>query len=94
MLLTLRSGGIAVVVYAAALILTLTTTRLDDKLSLHRLNSTTFEIMEPEVGLSDMNFPDRNSFQCLYSRSSIKNWQLGGRSMHAGLLGLSWAGCW
>lgn len=41
-LLTFKSGGFAIVVYAFSLIITLVTTRMDDKLSLYHHNSTIF----------------------------------------------------
>ena len=47
-LLTLRSGGISVLVYWATLLLTLVTTRVDDKLSLFQHNATLFTDMEEE----------------------------------------------
>ena len=48
-LLTFKSGGFAIVIYAFSLIVTLVTTRIDDKLSLYQHNSTVFEDMEDEV---------------------------------------------
>ena len=47
-MLTLRSGGISVLVYWATLLLTLVTTRVDDKLSLFQHNATLFTDMEEE----------------------------------------------
>ena len=42
-LLTFKSGGFAIIIYALSLIVTLVTTRLDDKLSLYQHNSTLFD---------------------------------------------------
>ena len=47
-LLTLQSGGVSILIYWATLLLTLVTTRLDDKLSLFQHNSSLFEDMEPQ----------------------------------------------
>ena len=47
-MLTLRSGGISVLIYWATLLLTLVTTRVDDKLSLFQHNATLFTDMEEE----------------------------------------------
>ena len=41
-LLTFKSGGLAIVVYAFSLIITLITTRMDDYLSLYVHNATLF----------------------------------------------------
>ena len=49
LLLTFRSGGVAILVYAATLIVTLVTTRLDDKISLYTYNATIFEQMDEVV---------------------------------------------
>ena len=51
-LLMLRSGGIAIVVYAVSLVVTLVTTRLDDKISLYSHNATLFEQMDQQVNLT------------------------------------------
>ncbi len=48
-MVTLRSGAMAILVYAATLIITLATTKLDDKISLYRMNATLFQAMEPLV---------------------------------------------
>ncbi|XP_059079909.1 transmembrane protein 237-like [Tigriopus californicus] len=45
-LFTLKSGGIAIFVYASTLIITLTNVTLDDRLSLHRVNVTYLESLE------------------------------------------------
>ena len=55
LLLTLRSGGLAIIVYAASLIITLATTGLDDKISLFAVNSTLFEAMDEEDLKAEMN---------------------------------------
>ena len=47
-LITLQSGGVSILIYWATLLLTLVTTRLDDKLSLFQHNSSLFEDMEPQ----------------------------------------------
>jgi len=47
-LVTFQSGGLVILVYSCTLILTLVTTRMDDKLSLHQHNATLFEDMEEE----------------------------------------------
>ena len=44
-----RSGGIAIIVYILSLMLTLVTTRLDDKISLYHINATLFEQSDPKV---------------------------------------------
>ena len=49
-LVSFQSGAIAVFIYWAALLLTLATNSLDDKLSLHRKNTTIFQNM-PEMEL-------------------------------------------
>ena len=48
-MLTFRSGGIAIFVYLMSLMLTLVTTRLDDKISLYHINATLFEQSDPKV---------------------------------------------
>lgn len=45
MLLTCRSGGMAMLVYVVSLVMNLVTTKLDDKLSLHSVNATIFDSM-------------------------------------------------
>ena len=45
---TLKSGAGAILVYWSGLLLTLSTTNLDDKISLYRTNASVFEAMEPE----------------------------------------------
>ena len=47
-LITLQSGGVSILIYWGTLLLTLVTTRLDDKLSLFQHNSSLFEDMEPQ----------------------------------------------
>jgi hypothetical protein len=48
-MLTFHSGGIAIFVYLLSLMLTLVTTRLDDKISLYHINATLFEQSDPTV---------------------------------------------
>lgn len=48
-LLTCKSGGFAIIIYAFTLIVTLVTTRMDDKLSLYHHNTTMFEALKVEV---------------------------------------------
>lgn len=48
-LLTCKSGGFAIVIYAFTLIITLVTTRMDDKLSLYHHNTTMFDALKDEV---------------------------------------------
>ena len=45
---TLKSGAGAILVYWSGLLLTLSTTNLDDKISLYRTNASIFEAMEQE----------------------------------------------
>ena len=47
-MLTFRSGGSAILVYAATLVLTLANITYDDKLSLHSVNATLLEAMEDD----------------------------------------------
>ena len=49
MMLSFRSGGIAIVVYVVVLVLTLVTTRIDDKFSLYQHNSTLFTELDSRV---------------------------------------------
>ena len=55
MMLTFRSGGIAVAIYIITLIITLVSTRYDDKLSLHRVNETIYEDLDQEVLSSEIS---------------------------------------
>ena len=48
-LLTFKSGGIAIIIYAFTLVVTLVTTRMDDKLSLYHHNSTMFDALNDKV---------------------------------------------
>jgi hypothetical protein len=41
----------AIFIYCASLVLTLSTTKLDDKISLYQINATIFEAMEPQVNV-------------------------------------------
>ena len=50
-MITFQSGAIALFIYLASLILTLATTKLDDKLSLHRSNETIFQMMDKQARL-------------------------------------------
>jgi len=52
-LLTFKSGGLAIVIYAFSLIITLITTRMDDYLSLYEHNATLFNF-EDEKFLQDL----------------------------------------
>ncbi len=45
----LRPGAIAIVVYCATLLVTLTTTKLDDRISLHMVNSTWLDQLATKV---------------------------------------------
>jgi len=45
-LLTFKSGGFAILIYSFTLIITLVTTKMDDKLSLYQHNSTLFNNMD------------------------------------------------
>ena len=63
-MVTLKSGAIALLVYLASLILTLSTTELDDKLSLHKHNETVFELMEDQV---------KHSKDKIYNQKKIPN---------------------
>jgi len=47
-MVTLRSGGITLIIYWTTLLLTLVTSKIDDKLSLHQHNSSLFGDMEEE----------------------------------------------
>ena len=47
-LITFQSGGISILIYWSSLLMTLVTTRLDDKLSLFQHNSSLFEDMKPQ----------------------------------------------
>ena len=47
-LVTLQSGGVAILIYWATLLLTLVATKVEDKLSLYQYNSTIFDSMEKE----------------------------------------------
>ncbi len=49
MLVTFRSGGLSIVIYLAALVVTLAMANLDDRLSLHRVNATHFETAKTAV---------------------------------------------
>ena len=49
MMLSFRSSGIAIVIYFLVLIITLVTTRLDDKISLYQHNATIFNQLSPQV---------------------------------------------
>ena len=49
MMLSFRSSGIAIVIYFLVLIITLVTTRLDDKISLYKHNATIFNQLSPQV---------------------------------------------
>ena len=51
-LVTLQSGGVAILIYWATLLLTLITTKVEDKLSLYQYNTSLFENMQEE-DLSD-----------------------------------------
>ena len=55
MMLTFRSGGIAVAIYVITLIITLVSTRYDDKLSLHRVNETIYEDLDQDVLSSEIS---------------------------------------
>ena len=46
-MVTLKSGAGAILVYWSGLLLTLSATNLDDKISLYRTNASIFEAMEP-----------------------------------------------
>jgi hypothetical protein len=48
-LLTFRSGGFAIIIYTFTLVITLVTTKMDDKLSLYQHNSTIFDLTDPQV---------------------------------------------
>ena len=48
-LLTFKSGGFAIIIYSFTLIITLVTTKMDDKLSLYQHNSTLFNNMDDAV---------------------------------------------
>jgi len=48
MMLSFRSSGIAIVIYFLVLIITLVTTRLDDKISLYQHNATIFNQLSPQ----------------------------------------------
>jgi len=48
-MVTLQSGGAAVLIYLVSLVLTLVATRLDDKISLYQYNATIFEQADQEV---------------------------------------------
>ena len=48
-LLTFKSGGFAILIYSFTLIITLVTTKMDDKLSLYQHNSTLFNNMDDAV---------------------------------------------
>ena len=50
-LLTFKSGGFAIIIYAFTLIITLVTTKMDDKLSLYRHNETLFESIDEAVSI-------------------------------------------
>jgi len=54
-LITLQSGGISILIYWSTLLLTLVTTRLDDKLSLFQHNSSLFEDMKPQDLSQELN---------------------------------------
>ena len=49
MMLSFRSSGIAIVIYFLVLIITLVTTRIDDKISLYQHNSTIFSQLNQQV---------------------------------------------
>ena len=53
-LLTFKSGGFAIIIYCFSLVITLVTTRMDDKLSLYQYNSTIFDNIEDEILESEM----------------------------------------
>lgn len=53
-LFTIKSGGIAILIYAFTLIITLVTTKMDDKLSLYQHNSTLFDVIDDEVSFSNI----------------------------------------
>ena len=53
-LLTFKSGGFAIIIYAFTLIITLVTTKMDDKLSLYRHNETLFESIDEAVSIKYM----------------------------------------
>ena len=55
MMLTFRSGGIAVAIYIITLIITLVSTRYDDKLSLHMVNETIYEDLDQDVLASEIS---------------------------------------
>jgi hypothetical protein len=55
MMFTFRSGGIAVAIYIITLIITLVSTRYDDKLSLHRHNETIYAELEQDVLASEIS---------------------------------------
>ena len=55
MLLTFKSGGFAIIIYAFTLIITLVTTKMDDKLSLYQHNSTLFDKIDDSVSIISLN---------------------------------------
>ena len=63
-LLTFKSGGFAIIIYSFTLIITLVTTKMDDKLSLYQHNSTLFNNMDDAVCTYILNseffFPRQN----------------------------------
>ena len=68
-LLTFKSGGLAIVIYAFSLIITLITTRMDDYLSLYEHNATLFNF-EDEVN-RDVNHITKNFLGKIYKSSLI-----------------------
>ena len=58
-LLTFKSGGFAILIYSFTLIITLVTTKMDDKLSLYQHNSTLFNNMDDAV--------------CIYYHTTLEN---------------------
>ena len=64
-LLTFKSGGLAIVIYAFSLIITLITTRMDDYLSLYEHNATLFNF-EDEVKRDNPIFSESQSTLTTY----------------------------
>jgi hypothetical protein len=66
-MLTFHSGGIAIFVYLLSLMLTLVTTRLDDKISLYHINATLFEQSDPTVSPSG-KWPLPLNYQIVFNK--------------------------
>ena len=83
MLLTFKSGGFAIIIYAFTLIITLVTTKMDDKLSLYQHNSTLFDRIDDSVSIITLTISEswlRGGQQSLiFLRSSIPKDLLGGK---------------